>query len=193
MKTMIKKTSFFAAACLLLFGTSSLAIAASKGSSQQSAATANEKKSPLSWMFFLQAKQAVMTKSRDGSYSLVVKKADMMRGIAFTDRPNRIVKQISPHQMGKLFAVGGADSFKADPPNATIAASNGEYMIGEVVSRTISGGTIRLLIKSLDVSTAIRFIQDDSIVLKNIAITIDAVADCGPLGTVGGITAGTEF
>lgn len=77
-----------------------------------------DKKKPVEWLFVITSKEGDINKNDQGQYELTLKHAHIERVLAFSDRPNRIVKFISPKDFKKLWGEGGKSSFKKDPPNA---------------------------------------------------------------------------
>ena len=102
-----------------------------KEHSSKAAPTSVAKKAP-SWLFVLQAKKGTMSKTdKKGVYTLLIKHSDMGPAIAFTDRPDRIVKKITPEQLKSIWNKG-VDSFEKDPPNAVFTAQGHQAVIVEI-------------------------------------------------------------
>ena len=91
------------------------------------------KKTP-SWLFVLQAKKGTISKTdKKGVYTLTIQRSDMEPVIAFTDRPDRIVKKIMPEQLKKIWTKG-PNSFEKDPPNAVLSARGLNAQIVEITA-----------------------------------------------------------
>jgi len=135
-----------------------------KANSTKAAPTTVAKKAP-SWLFVLQAKKGTITKTdKKGVYTLTIKHSDMGPAIAFTDRPDRIVKKITPEQLKKIWNKG-PNSFEKDPPNSVLSAAgvtprivilNGDHVSTDTVSFSLStshkaGGELESLVgRNLD-------------------------------------------
>ena len=62
--------------------------------------------------------------------------------VAFTDRPNRLVKAMSVESFVDDLWKSGADSFEKDPPNAALVFGDEQLGIDELKSVKRSGGTV---------------------------------------------------
>lgn len=58
-------------------------------------------------------------KSSDGSYQLILDHQNVEHVVAFANRPYRVVKHTTAEQLATYWGEG-ANSFAADPPNATV-------------------------------------------------------------------------
>lgn len=77
-----------------------------------------DKKKSIEWLFVISSKEGEIKKNDQGQYELILNHAHIERVLAFSDRPNRIVKFISPQDFKKLWGEGGKNSFEKHPPNA---------------------------------------------------------------------------
>lgn len=74
---------------------------------------------PVEWLFVITAKAGEIKQNQAGQYVLSLHHAHIERVLAFSDRPNRMVKFISPKAFKTLWGKG-KNSFKKDPPNAIV-------------------------------------------------------------------------
>jgi hypothetical protein len=72
------------------------------------------------WLFVITAKEGEIKKNDAGKYTLTLHHSKIERVLAFTDRPNRLVKIIAPQHFKKLWGGNANNSFKKDPPNAVV-------------------------------------------------------------------------
>lgn len=93
------------------------------------------KKKPIEWLFVITSKQGEIKKNDQGQYELFLKHAHIERVLAFSDRPNRIVKFISPKDFKKLWGEG-KNSFEKDPPNA-VAVFGQEKIAMKLMSASV--------------------------------------------------------
>ena len=113
-------------------------------------AASEEKHTPL-WLFVVQAESGTITqlteKEADSSteqaekkYTLTLTHTDKDHVIAFTDRPDRLVKYETAK---KLEADGtkGNDSFKKNPPNAVLSSAGIKHPVIVVLDSMNSDGT----------------------------------------------------
>ena len=129
---------------------------ASNCSKHASATVLDEYKKPPSFLFVVQAKEAVLKPVDDDlhRYTLSMKLTDENVGkiIAFTDRPYRIVKMISTKQLLDLWGEG-KNSFKADPPNAVLSANGFDARIVILESMIINNEQLTYTLVQTDPST----------------------------------------
>ena len=156
------------------------AIAAPSGQSA-SATVLDEYKKPPSFLFVVQAKEAVLKPVDDDlhRYTLSMKLTDENVGkiIAFTDRPYRIVKMISTKQLLDSWGEG-KNSFKADPPNAVLSANGFDARIVILESMIINNEQLTYTLVQTDPSSApLKGGQ-----LKDVVVTIDG-GNCASDGT----------
>lgn len=122
---------------------------------------------PLEWLFALSAKQGLISKS-DDEYSLEINAQDLVRVVAFTDRPERIVRVITPSELANEWSMSGTNNFDIDPPNASFASSETPLDIIEITGSTSGGGKIVFKFKYLSVT------QSQSGIVKDVILTIDS-------------------
>lgn len=72
---------------------------------------------PLEWLFVITSKYGEITQNDKGQYVLTLNHAHVEQVMAFSDRPNRKVKLISPKEFKGLWG-DGMNSFDHKPPNA---------------------------------------------------------------------------
>ena len=129
---------------------------ASNCSKHASATVLDEYKKPPSFLFVVQAKEAVLKPVDDDlhRYTLSMKLTDENVGkiIAFTDRPYRIVKMMTTKQLLDLWGEG-KNSFKADPPNAVLSASGFDARIVILESMIINNEQLTYTLVQTDPST----------------------------------------
>ena len=130
-------------------------IAAPSGQSASSTVLDVYKKPP-SFLFVVQAKEAVLKPVDDDlhRYTLSMKLTDENVGkiIAFTDRPYRIVKMMTTKQLLDLWGEG-KNSFKADPPNAVLSANGFDARIVILESMIINKELLTYTLVQTDPST----------------------------------------
>ena len=129
---------------------------ASNCSKHASATALDEYKKPPSFLFVVQAKEAVLKPVDDvlHRYTLAMKLTDENAGkiIAFTDRLYRIVKMMTTKQLLDLWGEG-KNSFKADPPNAVLSANGFDARIVILESMIINKELLTYTLVQTDPST----------------------------------------
>ena len=123
---------------------------------------------PLEWLFAVTAIQGTLS-NEAGNYFLDIKHGDVERIVAFTDRPNRIVKEIDASELAHEWITPGSNSFKEDPPNASFASAGTPLDIIEIIDASSMNEVLRFKFKYLN-SSARRLGKIDDVVL-----TIDPV------------------
>lgn len=108
----------------------------------------NNKKKPVEWLFVITSVDAEIKKNDQGQYQLILKHAHIERVLAFSDRPNRIVKMISPEDFKKLWGEG-QNSFEKDPPNA-IAVFGQEKIAMTLMSVSVDAHKTAFVVTSDD-------------------------------------------
>ena len=167
----LKKAPWLSAIAIsvgLAFASSGFAadVKGSKASATPAAAAKDHKKAP-SFLFVVSADKAKIIHLKDGTYSLVIQKSDMNQVIAFSDRPNRILKDITGSVLVKLWPEG-KNSFKKDPPNAVISADNLKSQIVVIHADELKQGAYHLHISGLTKGAI------DRGLLLNLTVTIDS-------------------
>lgn len=133
--------------------------------------TDKEKKDPVEWLFVISSKEGEIKKSAEGQYELILKHAHIERVLAFTDRPNRMVKFISPQAFKKLWGEG-KNSFEKDPPNA-IAVFGQEKIAIKLISTTLDNEKTSFIVTS----------DDDrlqEVKMGDVSVFIDSKGICPP-------------
>ena len=75
---------------------------------------------PVKLLFVVSAKKGTISRvNNTGNHVLTIAKEDLLRTIAFTDRPQRLAYDISPAMLLSIW-YSGKDSFSIDPPNAVL-------------------------------------------------------------------------
>lgn len=110
--------------------------------------TDKEKKKPVEWLFVITSKEGEITKNDQGQYELTLRHAHIERVLAFSDRPNRIVKFFSPDTFKKFYE-NGRNSFEKDPPNA-IAIFGQEKIAMKLISVSVDKDKTTFMITSDD-------------------------------------------
>ena len=174
----LKKAPWLSAIAIsvgLIFASSGFAadVKGSKVSATTAAAAKDHKKAP-SFLFVVSADKAKISHLKDGKASLVIQQSDMNKVIAFSDRPNRIVKEITGSDLVKLWPEG-KNSYESDPPNAVISADNLKPKIVVIHADEFNQGAYHLHISGLTKGAIERGH------LQNPLITIDGI-QCRPAG-----------
>tara|TARA_R110002020_G_scaffold203959_4_gene407777 strand:- start:598 stop:1212 length:615 start_codon:yes stop_codon:yes gene_type:complete len=119
---------------MILFRMFLLAIFLLSGCSQQSVATsppqtidelvtqlkAQPSRTKVKLLFVVSAKKGTISRiNSTGNHILTIAKEDLLRTIAFTDRPQRLAYDMSPAMLLSIWH-SGKDSFAIDPPNAVL-------------------------------------------------------------------------
>ena len=148
------------------------AIAASSEQSA-SATVSDDNKKPPSFLFVVQAKEAVLKPVDDDPhrYTLTMHLNDDNVGniIEFSDRPYRIVKMMTTKQLLDLWGEG-KNSFMADPPNAVLSGNGQDASIVILESITIDQGMqVYSLVHSLPQSANV----EGARMLSDMALVID--------------------
>jgi len=121
---------------------------------------------PLEWLFAVTAKQGMLS-NEAGNYFLDIKHDDVERIVAFTDRPNRIVKTMTATGLADEWISAGSNSFKEDPPNASIASAGTPLDIIEIIDASLMNKVLRFKFKYLNSSA--RMLGK----IDNVVLTID--------------------
>lgn len=79
--------------------------------------TTKTQKTPVEWLYVITAKDGEIKKNEQGQYMLILEHGKIEKVLAFSDRPNRIVKIIPAEKFKNIWGEG-KNSFKKDPPNA---------------------------------------------------------------------------
>ena len=140
-----------------------------KASATTAAAAYDHKKAP-SFLFVVSADKAKISHLKDGKYSLEIQKSDMNQVIAFSDRPNRIVKYITGSELQKIWGEG-KNSYKSDPPNAVISADNMKPKIVVIHADEFKQGSYHLHLNGLTKGVIER------VNLNNVVVTVDDFGD----------------
>ena len=161
-----------------LSGITASTIASPPSTKPASATVLDEYKKPPSFLFVVQAKEAVLKPVKDDlhRYTLSMKLTDENVGkiIAFTDRPYRIVKMMTTKQLLDLWGEG-KNSFKADPPNAVLSANGFDARIVILESMIINKELLTYTLVQTDPSTpSLKGGQ-----LKDAVVTIDGCIKTG--------------
>ena len=125
---------------------------------------------PLEWLFAITAIQGTLS-NEAGIYLLDVKHDDVERIVAFTDRPNRIVKLMTATGLADEWITPGSNSFKDDPPNASFASAGTPLDIIEIIDASSMNEVLRFKFRYLN-SSARKLGKIDNVVL-----TIDKMID----------------
>lgn len=174
---MIKKilmvvTSVFLAALLSSCGIKSNSVNGNNNSNQQA-----EPKNKPEFLLILSAKEGKITKLSNNQYKLVIKKSNFHDPvIAFSDRPNRIVKHLSMPKLIDLWD-RGENSFKNDPPNASLNATNLDPVVIELIKTPIYNAQNN--------SFEFNFIVLDGRIKSGVASSVGLVVDNCPFAGAG--------
>ena len=169
-----------------LSGITASTIASPPSTKPTSATVLDEYKKPPSFLFVLQAKEAVLKPVKDDlhRYTLSMKLTDENVGkiIAFTDRPYRIVKMMTTKQLLDLWGEG-KNSFKADPPNAVLSANGFDARIVILESMIINNEQLTYTLVQTDPSTpSLKGINRTHVILTIDVYKMDHKPDRGNLG-----------
>ena len=107
---------------------------------------------PLEWLFAVTAIQGTLS-NEAGNYLLDIKHDDVERIVAFTDRPNRIIRLMTATGLADEWITPGSNSFKEDPPNASFASSGTPLDIIEIIDATSMNRVLRFKFRYLNSST----------------------------------------
>ena len=155
-----------------LSGITASTIASLPSTKPTSATVLDEYKKPPSFLFVVQAKEAVLKPVKDDSsrYTLSMTLSDdnLNKIIAFSDRPYRLVDMMTAKQLHDLWGEG-KNCFKADPPNAALSGNGLDASIVIVESMTIDNGQ---LVYSL-VPTDLNNTSPQPVRLKDMVLIID--------------------
>lgn len=120
-----------------------------------------EKTKPVEWLFVVTSKEADIKQNDQGQYVLSLDHAKIEKVLAFSDRPNRIVKFISPEDFKKLWGQG-KNSFEKDPPNA-IAVFGQEKIAMKLMRVTVDKDKTAFVVSSDDDKMRIASMGDVSL------------------------------
>lgn len=112
------------------------------------AETDKDKKKSVEWLFVITSNEGEIKQNDQGQYELILKHAHIERVLAFSDRPNRIVKMISPNDLKKLWGEG-KHSFEKDPPNA-VAVFGQEKIAMQLRSVSVDKDKTAFVVRSDD-------------------------------------------
>ena len=148
----LKKTPWLSAIQIgvgLAFASSGFAadVKGSKASATNTSVAYDHKKAP-SFLFVVSADKAKISPLKDGKASLVIQQSDMKKVIAFSDRPYRIVKEITGSDLINLWPEG-KNRFKKGPPNAIISADNLDRQIVVIHADEFNQGAQHLHLSGL--------------------------------------------
>jgi hypothetical protein len=130
---MFRKIFIASISVLLAVLLSSCGIKSSSTNGNNNSNVQSESKKSPEFLFILAAKKGEITKVGDNQYKLIINKRNFHEPvIALTDVPYRRVKNLSMSQLIELWNKGKKDSFKDDPPNASLIASNLEPIVIEI-------------------------------------------------------------
>lgn len=105
-------------------------------------------KKKVAWLFVITSKNGEIQANQQGLYRLTLKHTHIEQVMMFSDRPDRIVKVISPEKFLALWD-NGEHSFEKDPPNAV--AVFGENQIAmELIGMKIQKDRTIFLVKNDD-------------------------------------------
>ena len=80
-------------------------------------------------LFVVSAKKGTISRiNNTGNHILTIAREDLLRTIAFTDRPQRLAYDISPAMLLSIWH-SGKDSFAIDPPNAVLLDDHNKIAI----------------------------------------------------------------
>ena len=146
----------------------------------------NEKEHTPSWLFVVQAesgkitqlteKEADNTEQAKKKYTLTLSHTDTDHVIAFTDRPDRIVKYEPVKQLEGDWSKGN-DSFKKNPPNAVLSSAGIEHPVIVVLdSMKTDGATTTFTFHSAKDNPTDGILSnfaEKDLTLENVVVTID--------------------
>lgn len=132
-------------------------------------ADTRDNKNAVEWLFVITSKEGEIKKNVKGQYELRLKHAHIERVLAFSNRPNRIVKMISPQDFKKLWG-DGKNSFEKDPPNA-IAVFGQEKIAMKLMSVSLDKDKTVFVLKSDDDILRDVSMRDVSIFVDNIFVS----------------------
>jgi|GEM_PF-4121698 len=150
---MLIKSLFTVLSLTLALGLSSIttSVIAAPPAKSPSSTTLDDYKKPPSFLFVVQAKEAVMKPVKDDKYryTLTMKLNDdnLSKIIQFSDRPYRIVEMVTAKQLNEMWGEG-TNSFKTDPPNAVLSANGFDARIVIIESQTIDNGVMTFTLRS---------------------------------------------
>jgi hypothetical protein len=132
---------------------------------------ATSPKKPVSWLFVITAKDGEIKKNAQSQYMLTLEHVKIERVLAFSDRPNRIVKIISPEQF-KSFWSKGTNSFQKDPPNA-IAVFDQKTLSMKLISVRVDKNKTSFVVTSDDA------VDMPDLIMGDVSVFIDNIKTIG--------------
>lgn len=122
----------------------------------------SDKNKAVEWLFVITSKEADIKKNAVGEYLLSLNHAKIERVLAFSDRPNRFVKFISPEKFKTLWIKSGKRSFSEDPPNA-VAVFGQEKIAIQLTSIIVDKYKTVFTVKSDDDKLSVTSLADLSL------------------------------
>lgn len=132
----------------------SLTLILTLGFSEAYADSDGDKKKNIEWFFVMTAKKGEIKKNELGQYKLTLAHVKYERVMAFSNKPNRIVKYVSPEYLW-----GGRRSFEKAPLNA-VAVFGQEKIALKVMSVSFDKDKVVFITTSDDNNTR-EVIMDD--------------------------------
>lgn len=129
-----------------------------------------------SWLFSITSAHGSFKKSatQKGVYVLDMPIKHMNQVLMFSDRPNRIVKSITPSQLKNIWTIG-PNSFQNSPPNAVLVAQGLKPRIVTVKTIKTATDNIAYEVESTT-SNAAYLTPDIPSNLKDVTLMVDCTA-----------------
>ena len=146
---------------------------ASTTTSSTSSTTTSTSTGTPSWLFSITSAHGSFKKSKNqkGGYILGIPIKHMNQVLMFSDRPNRIVKSITPSQLKNIWTIG-PNSFQNSPPNAVLVAQGLKPRIVTVKTIKTATDNIAYEVESTT-SNAAYLTPDIPSSLKDVTLMVD--------------------
>jgi len=119
------------AVCALILGSVAVAGVTASTSGDSSGQSSSQQQGSANFSFVIEAAHGKLTQVSGKQFQLVIPTGDVKSVLAFSSRPDRIAKQMSPDDFAKMVH-SGSDSFDTNPPNMALTFGNGDSIAFEV-------------------------------------------------------------
>lgn len=120
---------------------SSVSFAAGSAGNQEKIVNTTSQQTALKLLFVIKAPQGRLIPLDGKNYQLTIPAKDIKTVLAFSDRPTRVVKHLTPEDYVKMVN-SGENTFKQDPPNAAVTIGENPAAVFEILEAKKDGNTI---------------------------------------------------
>ena len=131
-------------------------------------------KKKVEFLLVLSAGKAQMKPLGGKKYLLTMKLPNVGQVTMFSDRPQRIVKELTGEQFKKMWS-GSSHSYKVNPPNAVLSAKGFRPVVVTLLGDSITGDVASYRFQSFSPVKGLK----SSLLLQKVTLTIDSMPLCG--------------